>query len=560
MRVLSATSTVCLTLCLSAIHASDAYSNPHAMTWKSQELTPWPHPASVSNGSFSLIADGGVLIHYSGSSSLLQRAVARYNGIINNQSAAATVKLPAGTTKASVSLTIDVQDSSENLGQDTDESYNLTIPTNGRAAASAQTVFGAIHALESFSQLFEMSDSLQTRGLPWQIYDKPRFAHRGVLIDSSRHYLPLSTIRGQIDAMSYAKLNLLHFHLVDFQSFPFASAAAPNLVKGAWSRSQTYSPADLEGLVQYAKDRGVRIMVEIDTPGHSASWGDGYPDVVTDCPDAISMYGGEGVVALDPSNNDTFAIVEKLLGELNNIFPDTTFHLGGDEVRFQCWNSSDKVKEFMRSQHFVTPTGDLDFPALEAYYDGKLLDIAARVLPGRTLMMYQEVFDNGIKLPDKIVFGVWKSRPNSPKGTNNLPIPQEVAKIAKAGHQVVLANGNDGEWYLNDGFGNGNQVSSWVSVYSLDPLNGTSGMLTPAQEKLVIGGEVSLWGEEIDQNNLMAKAWPRSAAFSEKMWSPQMLTTGSDATTLAGPRLTRMHCKLQARGIQSSPISPGSCY
>jgi len=389
------------------------------------------------------------------------------------------------------------------------------------------------------------------RGLPWGIVDRPRFAHRGVLVDTSRHFLPIATLEQHIDTMAYNKLNLLHLHLVDFQSFPFASAAAPALVQGAYSQEETYTPDQLRNLVSFAKDRGVRIMVEVDTPGHSASWGVGYPDVATSCPIADAVSAG-GDVALDPSHNHTFEVLQQVLGELGAIFTDTTFHLGGDEVRFECWNESTAVKEFMLKQGYGT-----DFAQLEAYYEGRLLDIAAKVLPGRTLMVYQEVFDNNITLPDKIVFGVWKAKANTPKGTNNLDIPHEVAKIAKAGHQVVLANGNNGEWYLNDGFGNGDQVAGWTSVYALDPTNGTEHLLTPEEQELVIGGEVSLWGEEINHANLAAKAWPRGSAFAERMWTPKQLT--NDAEEAAG-RLVRMYCRMEARGCGASPICPGSCY
>ena len=90
--------------------------------------------------------------------------------------------------------------------------------------------------------------TLQMRGLPWSITDAPRFAHRGVLLDTSRHFLPISTLEQHIDTMGFNKLNLLHLHLVDAVSFPFASAAAPALVRGAYSLEETYTPAQLQGL------------------------------------------------------------------------------------------------------------------------------------------------------------------------------------------------------------------------------------------------------------------------------------------------------------------------
>lgn len=123
----------------------------------------------------------------------------------------------------------------------------------------------------------------------------------------------------------------------------------------------------------------------------------------------------------------------------------------------------------------------------------------------------------------------------------------------KAGHEVILSNGNEHNWYLNFGFGNGDTVSLWPTVYSLDPLNGTD--LTPDEQKLVIGGEASLWGEEIDEANIEMKAWPRGAAFAERMWSAAEVRDEEEAA----PRLARQFCRMRAQGIGASPISPGTC-
>ena len=143
----------------------------------------------------------------------------------------------------------------------------------------------------------EMSDCLTFPSCT----DFPRFSHRAILLDSSRHFQPLSIIRDMIDAMAAVKLNVLHWHLVDEVSFPFNSTAAPYLSMGAWSYHETYSADDLRGIVAYARDRGVRIMAEIDTPGHSFSWSYGYPGVITDCPNAVARYGPAEAV-MDPSN------------------------------------------------------------------------------------------------------------------------------------------------------------------------------------------------------------------------------------------------------------------
>jgi hexosaminidase len=530
-------------------------------TYQSPEMTPWPKPLAVTNGTGALTADD-VDISTTSTSAILIRSIQRCQDTITDHSPTSPITGIANITSVSTAtLTVVVSSDAEELDDTTDESYTLHVGVDGKAIATAPTVFGGLRALETFAQLFEQSSGpegatpLQLRGLPWAITDTPRFRHRGMLIDSARHFLPVDAILAHVDAMAALKLNLLHWHLVDFQSFPVQSEAAPGLGKGAYSSRERYELADLTRVVLYAKDRGVRVMPEIDTPGHTASWRVGYPDIVTACPDTIKAHAGCGTwgvgeecATLDPTNNHTYRVLERLLGELATVFSDSAFHLGGDEVHYACWNESAHIKAYMRAKGYGG-----DFARLEAEYESRLLAIAAKVLPHRTVMVYQEVFDNNITLPDRVVFGVWKPGQAGGGGAHAASIPQEVSNIVKAGHQVVLANGNNGEWYLNDGFGNG-EMALWPAVYALEPLNGTD--LSRDEASLVIGGEASLWGEEINANNLQEKAWPRGAAFAERMWSARSV----DDPVEAAPRLARAYCRLVARGIRASPIGPGSCF
>ena len=128
-------------------------------------------------------------------------------------------------------------------------------------------VYGAYHALETLSQLVQFSFETETyfvRDAPWSITDFPRFAHRSLMIDSSRHFEPVPTIKGVIDSMTYAKVNTLHWHIVDWQSFPFDSPSFPLLAQmGAYSETERYTVDDVAEVVEYARQRGVRAMVEI---------------------------------------------------------------------------------------------------------------------------------------------------------------------------------------------------------------------------------------------------------------------------------------------------------
>ena len=523
--------------------------------------TPWPRPTNLNNGSSALAFSKLTIVAVgaANSSALLHRAINRYMELITHHSALSPVAASQHPVHGTPTLTLTAPTADETLDVTTNVSYSLKVDAHGQAIGSAPSVFGLLHALESFSQLVEQAHPTSTspliiRGLPWSMADAPRFAHRAVLVDTSRHFLPLSILQQHVDAMSYSKLSVLHWHLTDFQAFPFWSLALPALAKGAWSESEKYSPQQVQALIAYAKDRGVRVMIEVDTPGHAASWGVGMPELLTDCPQTVQKLGN-GFMNLDPTRNSTYAAVGAVLKELGQLATDTYFHLGGDEVRVQCWNESSRIRTFMAAQAFKT------FEQVEAYYMGRLLQTAVAALgKQRTFVLFQEVFDNNVTLPANVVFDVWKRGGT----TGNVPsIPREVAKVVKAGHGAIVANGNNGEWYLNDGWGNGADHGRWnplwVDAYALDPLNGTDAILTPAEQRLVLGGEVSLWGEEIDGDNLLNRAWPRSAAFAEKLWSPRELTSSTAAIYDAAPRLARFVCRLKARGITAQPISPSSC-
>ena len=139
-----------------------------------------------------------------------------------------------------------------------------------------------------------------------------------------------------------------------------------------------------------------------------------------------------------PSSNATFDVVRALLKEMGQLAPDSFFHLGGDEVRFACWNESERVRSFMRAKGFGC-CAEAHFEKLEQYYENRLLQIAAEVLPGRTLVVYQEVYDNNITLPPKVAFDVWKAGGDTAGGHATASVPAEVARIVKGGHQAILA-------------------------------------------------------------------------------------------------------------------------
>lgn len=168
------------------------------------------------------------------------------------------------------------------LGLDTDESYKLDITSKGKVLEVrivGKSFYGVRHGLETLSQMIWWDETVGRHGAlrilsNVRIEDKPMFHYRGLLIDTGRQYFPIEQLKRVLDGMAASKLNTFHWHLTDSQSFPFDSAVFPQMARwGAYSGDQVYSPEDVKDLVDYGRVRGVRIIVEIDSPAHAgAGW------------------------------------------------------------------------------------------------------------------------------------------------------------------------------------------------------------------------------------------------------------------------------------------------
>jgi hexosaminidase len=199
-------------------------------------------------------------------------------------------------------------------------------------------------------------------------------------------------------------MNVLHWHLTDSESFPYVSAAFPALSeKGAYApaRAHTYAPADVAALIAYAKDRGVRVVAEFDTPGHSGAWGPGQPDLLTPCFNASGQPDGT-FGPINPTLDSTWAFLSAFFAEAAAAFPDPFLHVGGDEVSFGCWASNPGVVAWMAAHGIAG-----NFSALESYYVQRLLGVVHAL--GKTPIGWQEIFDNGLQLTPDTLVHVWKN-------------------------------------------------------------------------------------------------------------------------------------------------------
>jgi hexosaminidase len=447
---------------------------------------------------------------------------------------------------------VQVEDESEAHPQlNTDESYTLTIDVGQgdiMGHIMANTVYGALRGLETFSQLVVFDFESATYqldapewGAPLMIRDVPRFPHRGLMVDTARHFLPIRTLLHTIDAMSYAKLNVLHLHLSDTESFPLQFRSRPKLWDGSYSSRERYLKQDMRWLVEHARSRGIRVVPEFDVPGHAASWCVGYPEV---CPSDPTCQQ-----PLNIATNKTFELIDDIVAECAGVidggddepalFEDVFFHLGGDEVDTSCWENDSEISAWLKNHNMSSDEG-------YEYFVKRVASIARK--HGRRPVQWSEVFDHfkGQLHPSTVVH-VWKQDTN-------------VTEVVEYGFDALINVGySNHSWYLD------NLHVPWDQLYTNEPCEGIPEHRHDLCAR-VLGGHGEMWGERVDASDLDSTVWPRLAAIAERLWSPQQLRN----VTAALPRIETFRCLLLERGVAAAPVhnpmsregppGVGSCY
>jgi hexosaminidase len=401
-----------------------------------------------------------------------------------------------------------VRPSSPSLGED--ESYTLDITPQG-ASIDAATTDGALRGLATFAQaILPGPDGFRAQAM--HIEDHPRFQWRGLMMDVSRHFMPVETVERNLDAMAAVKLNVFHWHLSDDQGFRVESRLHPRL-QLMGSGGMYYTQAQLREVVAYARARGIRVVPEFDMPGHSASWLPGYPILASGKgPFEILPNFGVSLAVLDPTRESTYAFLDSFVGEMAALFPDKYFHIGGDEVNPREWNDSPRIQAFEKA-HGMKNAHDL-----QAYFNKRMLRILAR--HGKIMIGWDEILHPD--LPKTTVVQIWRNQAS-------------LANAVQQGYRTILSAG----YYLD-------HLSTAKYHYGIDPLGGAAAQLTDEQAKMVLGGEACMWAELVDSETVDSRIWPRMAAIAERLWSPRDVT--DDASMYA--RMDAISRNLEWTGVE----------
>lgn len=368
----------------------------------------------------------------------------------------------------------------------------------------AATDWGAIHALATITQLAGEPHSIA------HIQDHPAYPWRGLMIDVARHFIPLAALRRTLDAMCLAKLNVLHLHLTDDQAFRFRSEAHPELASiDAWDA------AELKELVAYAADRAIRIVPELDMPGHVTSWLVARPEWGAGPAPKPSPRFGVHDACLDPTNPVALRAVETLLGELADIFPDSFLHFGGDEVNGNWWNAHDGVQARM-SERGLTNIADV-----QAQFNSDVTAILQRL--GKRPIAWDEALHP--ELPRETIIQAWRGNEARDAALAagfdcvlsapyylDLFYPAALHHAFDPGGDLTAAQNrlltDDRTRHVREGL-------EWMSGFANLPDLPEA----PASERgRVLGGEACLWSELVDETCLDSRLWSRLPAIAERFW------------------------------------------
>ncbi|KAF5392690.1 hypothetical protein D9757_001056 [Collybiopsis confluens] len=540
----------------------------------------WPIPIDISTGNDALALSGDFTISVdSPAPSDLLDAVNRTIEFVQNDKLEALIvgrgasyaeRLQTAPLLSSLVLSFGsghdgvVKSISEEAMADIDarvEGYTLTIPNDGsQATLTANSSLGLFRGLTTFGQLwYYLNGTTYTVEAPISIADSPIYPYRGLMLDTSRNYFPVADILRTLDVMSWVHMTTFHWHMVDSQSFPVEVPEFPDLsAKGAYGPSMIYSTEDVQNIVSYAAARGIDVLPEIDTPGHTTSIGEAFPEHVA-CALATpwANYANEPPAGqLRLANSNTTDFTASLFSAVSARFPGKYFSTGGDELNTECYTidkatqadlkASGKTLEqaldtFVQATHGALKNNGKTPVVWEGISSLKESDTSIL-----TVRLAEMVLNFNLTLSNETIVMVWISSADASA------VAEKGFRLVHAPSDYMYLDCGAGEWIGDtpDATSWCDPFKSWQHTYTFDP----TANMTDAQAKFVIGGEQLLWTEQSGPSNLDSIVWPRAGASAELFWSGPGRNISS-----ALPRLHDIAFRMTQRGIGAIPLQPLWC-
>lgn len=440
-----------------------------------------------------------------------------------------------------------------------DEGYRLTV-TPQKITLKANKPAGLLYGVQTLLQLMppQIESDQREENVMWQlpaveITDYPRVEWRGLMLDVSRHFFTVDEVKQYIDNMAKYKYNMFHWHLTDDEGWRIEIKSLPKLTEvGAWRAEQIgwfgsfsqpeqgapknyggfYTHEDIKEVIRYAMERNIQVMPEIDVPGHSSAALAAYPElscfpgsgdhfVRTGAPFLDWNTGGRPAAiyenTLCPANENVYDFMEKVMGEVADLFPFAYIHTGGDEAPYTFWEKSPAVKQLMERE------GIKDMAGVQSYFGKRVEQII--LSKGKKMMGWDEILEGGITPTTALMS--WRGI-------------QHGIEASKSGHYVVMSPNSYVYIDLMQGdlstdprvYGN----LRLKQTYKFDPVP------EGADAEYILGGQANLWTEQI-YNIRQAEymTWPRAFAVAESLWSPKEKKDWNRFVTKTEDHFVRFH-------------------
>lgn len=470
-----------------------------------------PHPYSVSFSAKIELFDltSSSVVCYDNTKPKLKTQAQFLVGYIFEQAGISVNLIGKISDDCSIIIDTGYQDSNE-------EAYNLTI-TDYKIYINGSTSRGSFYGIQTLRKLIPTQKVYSVKFYQVEIIDRPRFSFRGLLLDVSRYFQTFDNVKRFIDIMALHNMNYFHFHITDDQGWRFQSKKYPNLtligsmrnstMKDGIPRGGFYTQDELRKLVQYAADRQITIVPEIDLPGHSVSALAAYPDLgCTGGPYHVAQKFGPQIDILCVGNPNTMTFIKDILTEVMEIFPSEYVHIGGDEVNKFHWRNCKKCQSRIRKLNLWDDEHSKE-EYMQAYFTQELANFLAS--KGKKAIGWSEAAYVG-KIGNLTVLSWLRHSAKEKPETFGYPTILAPTKPFYLDYRQEFVD--DSTYVIK-----GAPVNTLRDVYTYEPIEKFH---KDEDIKNILGIEACVWGEMTPNfERVMYQTLPRAAATAVAQWS-----------------------------------------
>lgn len=399
-----------------------------------------------------------------------------------------------------------------------DEAYTLTVDNKNGVTIAASTPRGVFYGIQTLRKSLPAERAAEVELPAVKIADAPAFEYRGMMLDCARHYFPMSFVKKFIDLLALHNMNRFHWHITEDQGWRIEIKKYPKLTEIGSKRKSTvigsnsvlqdsieyggfYTQDEAREIVEYARQRYITVIPEIDMPGHMLAALAAYPELgCTGGPYEVGTRWGIYRDVLCIGNEQVYKFCEDVLSEIMDIFPSKYIHIGGDETPTDRWAVCPKCKKVM-AEH------NIDIKAVQGYFTNRIEKFINS--KGRSIIGWDEILDGDINQSATIM--CWRN-------------VESGAKAAAKGHDVIMSPTSNMYFdYCQDGKNSKHEPTQCAGdlpvekVYEFVP---TPDTLSAEAKKHFLGVQANLWTEYIPNVQVAEyQIMPRMAALADINWT-----------------------------------------